>query len=247
MPPVLEVAAVSGLILATLTGAAAYAVVTPWSQLCGPVLVAPPLPGQIALTFDDGPNPSATPQLLEVLARYRVRATFFLIGRYVQCEPTLTREIAAAGHLIGNHTMTHPWLPLLPASRIREELSACNRILEDTLGCPITLFRPPHGARRPAVLSIARDLGLTTVQWNMIVGDWNPLPPEAILRRLELGIQRNRTHARGTNIVLHDGSQHDPRAPRLPTVEAVDILLSRVSAESTFVTPPKWHSASAHI
>lgn len=247
MPHVLEVAAASGLTLAALTGAAAYAILNPRSQLCGPVLVAPESPSQIALTFDDGPNPSATPQLLEVLARHKVRATFFLIGRYVLAEPALTREIAAAGHIIGNHTMTHPWLPRHSARRIREELTACNRAIEDTLGLPVTLFRPPHGARRPAVLRIARELGLTTVQWNVIAGDWNPLPPETLLARIERGIARNRRHNRGTNLVLHDGGQHDPRAPRLPTVQAVELLLARLAATSTFVTPPAWDSASSHI
>lgn len=247
MPPALEVAAASGLTLAALTGAAAHAALNAGSQLCGPVLVAPPGPDQITLTFDDGPNPSATPHLLEVLARHKVHATFFLIGRYVQREPALAREIAAAGHIIGNHTMTHPWLPLQPASRIREELFACNRILEDTLGAPITLFRPPFGARRPAVLRIARDLGLTTVLWNVIVSDWKPLRPQVLLSRLELGITRNRDKRHGTNIVLHDGGQHEPEAPRLPTVQAVDLLLSRLSPRSTFVTPPEWHSASSHI
>ena len=247
MSPALKVAAVSGLTLAAVTGAAAYAALSAGSKLCGPVLVAPPDPEQIALTFDDGPNPSVTPQLLEVLARHKVRATFFLIGRYVQREPALTREIAAAGHLIGNHTMTHPWLPLHSTGRIREELSGCNRILEDTLGSPVTLFRPPFGARRPAVLRIARDLSLTTVLWNVIVGDWKPLPPPVLLRRLELGITRNRAGRCGTNIVLHDGGQHDSRALRLPTIQGVDLLLSRLPATVTFVTPPAWHSASPHL
>ena len=97
---------------ALAVGGAAYATLYPDSQLLGPVLVAPRRPDQIALTFDDGPNPAATPWLLDVLARHEVRATFFLIGSSVRQEPRLAREIAAAGHVIGNHTMTHPWLSL---------------------------------------------------------------------------------------------------------------------------------------
>lgn len=247
MPPPLQTVAVSGLAVAALTGLAAYATLFPASQLWGPVLVAPPDPDQIALTFDDGPNPAATPQLLEVLARHEVHATFFLIGSYVQREPALTREIAAAGHLIGNHTQTHPWLPRHSARRIREELTDCNRILEDTLGTPITLFRPPHGARRHAVLRIARELRLTTVLWNVMPGDWKPRSPANLIARIERSIARNRRGSQGSNLVLHDGSQHDPRAPRLPTVQTVDLLLSRLPNSTVFVAPPEWRSASSHI
>src|SRR5207244_3468160 len=81
---------------------------------------------------------------------------------------------SAAGQLIGNHTVTHPWLAWQSAARIRQELAGCNAALEDTLGGPVHLFRPPHGARRPYVLRVARDLGLTTVQWNVMAGDWTP-------------------------------------------------------------------------
>src|SRR5205814_3684730 len=107
-------------------GTLAWAALSPGSQLFGRTLVAPARPDEIALTYDDGPNPAATPQLLEVLARHGVRATFFLIGRFVHECPTLTREIRAAGHLIGNHTMTHPWLAWQSEARIYEELRGTN-------------------------------------------------------------------------------------------------------------------------
>ncbi len=217
-----------------------YATHSAGSQLCGPTLVAPPLPTQLALTFDDGPNPAVTPHLLDLLAAHQIRATFFLIGTHVLAQPALTRRIAAEGHTIGNHTMHHLRLPRHLASTIRAELTECNRALTDTLGQPITLFRPPHGARRPAVLRIARSLGLETVQWNLIVGDWQPIPATEILRRLEHGIARNRVRHRGTNVVLHDGGQHTLTAERLPTVEAVRQLLTRLPPQTTFVTPPLW-------
>jgi len=219
---------------------AAYAGLSYTSQIFGRTLVAPPLPHQIALTFDDGPNPSATPQLLEVLARHNVRATFFLIGDFVLSQPALTREILAGGHTIGNHTMHHPWLARHSEATIREELLGCNRALEDTLGAPVTLFRPPHGARRPAVMRIARELGLETVQWNVMVGDWLPRSAENLLPRLERGIASNQRHGRGSNIVLHDGSQHGLGAPRMPSVGAVALLLSRLPKETAIVTPPHW-------
>jgi peptidoglycan/xylan/chitin deacetylase (PgdA/CDA1 family) len=202
----------------------------------GPVLIAPRRPRELALTFDDGPNPAATPQLLEVLTRHNVRATFFLIGANVRREPALTRELARAGHAIGNHTMNHPWLTWLPESRIRAELQGCNHALEDTLGSPVALFRPPHGARRAAVIRIARELGLTTVNWNIIVGDWMPITASTILARTEFKMALNRRLCRASNIVLHDGGHQQPR---LPTVEATDQLLARLR-DTSFVTPEEW-------
>jgi len=230
-------AAASGLTLAGLAATAAYGVMYPESQLFGRTIVAPPLPNQLALTFDDGPNPAATPQLLEVLARHSIRATFFLIGNFVRLEPALTREIAAAGHVIGNHTMTHPFLPRYSSARIHSELAGCNAALEQTLGRKITLFRPPHGGRSPAVFRAAASLGLQTVQWNLIVGDWSAASSATIISRLEKGIARHRRSGSGTNIVLHDGGQAGLGQPRLKTVEAVENLFYSLAADTEFVVP----------
>ncbi len=239
-PTLAAAAAAAGLTLSGAAAAITYGVVSDQSQLFGPALVAPPLPTQLALTFDDGPNPAATPRLLEILARHNVRATFFLIGRFALQEPALTREIAAAGHIIGNHTMTHPWLPRHPAAFILAELTACNRALEDTLGQPVTLFRPPHGARSPAVFRAARTLGLQLVQWNLIVQDWEAIPAAIIHSRIAHGIARNQARNRGTSVVLHDGGQSGLNLPRLPTVEAVAQLLRSLPSGTTFVNPPDW-------
>ena len=108
-------------------GTLTYAALSAQSQLFGPTLIAPAKPNEIALTYDDGPNPVATPRLLEVLARHNVRATFFLIGNFVRQCPALVRDIAAAGHLIGNHTMTHPWLAFHSAARIRRRTNRLQR------------------------------------------------------------------------------------------------------------------------
>jgi peptidoglycan/xylan/chitin deacetylase (PgdA/CDA1 family) len=229
-------------VLATATaGALSYAALYPQSQLFGPTLVAPPKPNEIALTYDDGPNDAVTQRLLEVLARHQVRATFFLIGRFVRQRPQLVRELAAAGHLIGNHTATHPWLPWQSNVRIRQELAGCNAALEDTLGAPVRFFRAPHGARRPYVLRAARELGLTPVQWNIIAGDWVPLDPAIIVSRLTRGITRNQSRGRASNIVLHDGGHLAIGAPRMPTVEATDRLLQKYGPAGTkFVTIETW-------
>jgi peptidoglycan-N-acetylglucosamine deacetylase len=231
--------------LAAATAAAGtltYAALSAQSQLFGKVLIAPRNPNEIALTYDDGPNDIVTERLLDVLAHHNVRATFFLIGNFVRQRPQIARAIAAAGHLIGNHTMTHPWLAWQSSTRIRQELAGCNAILEDTLGIPIRYFRAPHGARRPAVLSIARSLRLTPVQWNILPKDWQPIAAEEIAARAIRGITRNQQHNRASNIVLHDGGQKALGQPRLPTVEATRLLLHKYSTqtETKFVTIDSW-------
>ena len=242
--PIAPTEALAALAALAVVGSAAgflgYATHSAGSQLCGPTLVAPPHAHQLALTFDDGPNPAVTPYLLDILAEHNVRATFFLIGTHVLAQPALTRQIAAAGHVIGNHTMHHPRLTRHRESTIRAELAGCNQALEQTLGHPVTLFRPPHGARRPAVIRIARQLGLQTVQWNLIVGDWKPIDAAEILSRLEHGITRNAGRGQGTNVVLHDGGQHTLTAERMPTVHAVRDLLDQIRPDTHFVTPPNW-------
>ena len=239
-----SIALTAAAVLTATAGALTYAALSAESQLFGPTLIAPAKPNEIALTYDDGPNPAATPHLLEVLARHDVRATFFLIGNFVRQCPALVREIAAARHLIGNHTMTHPWLPFHSATRIREELSACNKSLEDTLGAPIRYFRPPHGARRPYVLRTARELNLIPVQWNIIAGDWNPVDAATIASRVTRGITRNRRHNRASNIVLHDGGSLHLGAHRTPTVEATNQLLENYkNTAARFVTIESWAPA----
>jgi peptidoglycan/xylan/chitin deacetylase (PgdA/CDA1 family) len=228
----------AGLVAAGCT----YAALSSQSQIFGKVLVASRDSNEIALTYDDGPNDDVTERLLDVLAQHNVRATFFLIGRYVHQRPQIARAIASAGHLIGNHTMTHPWLAWQSSSRIRQELAGCNAILEDTIGGPVRYFRAPHGARRPAVLNIARSLGLTPVQWNIIPGDWQPIGAEEIASRTVRGISRNKRRNRASNIVLHDGGQKGLGQPRLPTVEATKILLQKYLPQpgTKFVTIDSW-------
>ncbi len=233
----LDLAVISAIGLVGFGATAAYGVMYPESQLFGRTIVAPPRPNELALTFDDGPNPAATPRLLEVLARRNVRATFFLIGDFVRLQPGLTREIAAAGHTIGNHTMTHRFLPRYSAARILSEIVGCNAALEDTLGRKVELFRPPHGGRTPAVFRAAESLGLKTVQWNLIVGDWMDVSPPTLLSRLEHGIGRHRRSGIGTNVVLHDGGQAGLGQPRLKTVEAVEALLQTHTGDTDFVVP----------
>jgi peptidoglycan/xylan/chitin deacetylase (PgdA/CDA1 family) len=215
--------------------------VWPTSQIFGRTLIAGDDPGQIALTFDDGPNDAATPELLDVLARHGVRATFFSIGNFVRQRPEITRAVVAAGHLLGNHTMSHPKLSMEPAARVRQELADCSAVLEDLTGVAVKFFRPPFGARRPVVLRIARELGLVPVTWNVTGYDWNPIGADGILKNLDAGIARNRRRGCGSNLLLHDGSHRGMSWQRMDTVRAVDRLLTaRAGTGTRFVTVDAW-------
>ncbi len=228
-------AAVAGIAAA---GLCTYAALSAGSQIFGRTLIANRNPNEIALTFDDGPNDPYTGQLLEILAERQVRATFFMIGRFVRQRPDIVRAVQAAGHLIGNHTMTHPWLVVESPAKVRQELADCNTALEDVLGERVSYFRPPHGSRRPDVLRAARELGLIPVMWNVIGNDWQVgIPAEDVLGRVEKGIRRNRRAGWGSNIVLHDGGQAGIGQNRSPTVEAVRRLVPKLEAEDgSFVT-----------
>src|SRR6202171_1976625 len=189
---------------------------------------------QIALTFDDGPNDPHTLRLLEVLASHDVRATFFLIGRYVQQLPEISRQIIEAGHVVGNHTFSHPLLIFKSAAEIRQELSDCRSALQDAIGEHSNLFRPPFGGRRPAVLRIARELGLEPVMWNVTGYDWNAPPAAVIERKVEKQIRG------GDVILLHDGGHKAMGADRSQTVIATDRLITGHKEEAyEFVTVPR--------
>jgi peptidoglycan/xylan/chitin deacetylase (PgdA/CDA1 family) len=201
-------------------------------------------PGEVALTFDDGPNDAATPQLLEVLARHGVRATFFAMGDFARTRPEIVRQVVAAGHVVGNHTMSHPRLSTQSAARVRQELADCNAVLEDISGAEVKFFRPPFGARRPYVLRAARELGLTPVMWNVTGYDWNPIGVDGILANLDRGIARNRRRGSGSNLLLHDGGHRAMGAARMDTVRAVDKLLgARGETAMRFVTVDAWTKA----
>jgi peptidoglycan/xylan/chitin deacetylase (PgdA/CDA1 family) len=195
---------------------------------------------QIALTYDDGPNDPHTLRLLEVLAKHDAKATFFLIGRYVRQHPDIAREIAKAGHTIGNHTFTHPLLIFKSEAEIRRELSECNAALRDALDREANIFRPPFGGRRPAVLRIARELGLDPVMWSVTGYDWNA-PPAAVIE------QKVTKQLRGGDVILlHDGGHKQIGADRSQTVLATDHLITRYKAEGReFVTVSEMMEKSA--
>ena len=189
---------------------------------------------QLALTYDDGPNDPHTLRLLEILAWHNVHATFFLIGRYVEQRPDIVRELVKAGHVIGNHTFTHPLLTFKSARKLREQFAKCERALRDAAGEHSNLFRPPFGGRRPAVLRTARQMGMEPIMWSVTGYDWNAPSVEHIERQV------TRQVGGGDVILLHDGGHLHFGSDRSYTVAATGRLISRYLAEGyEFVTVPE--------
>jgi peptidoglycan-N-acetylglucosamine deacetylase len=222
----------AGTAVAATAVAVGYQSMAPTAQWYGRTFTSLPRgTKQLALTYDDGPNDPHTLRLLEVLAKHQVHATFFLIGRYVQQRPEIVREIAQAGHVVGNHTFTHSLLIFKSEAEIRRELMDCRSALHDAIGGHSNLFRPPFGGRRPAVLRIARELGLEPVMWNVTGYDWNTPPSAVIERKISQQLRG------GDVILLHDGGHQRLGADRSQTVLATDQLIARLKSHgSEFVT-----------
>jgi peptidoglycan-N-acetylglucosamine deacetylase len=147
--------------------------------------------------------------------------------------PDIARAVASAGHVIGNHTYTHPLLISKSAEQTRIELSDCRAALRDAVGRHSNLFRPPFGGRRPGTLRVARELGVEPVMWNVTGYDWNA-PPAA---QIEAKVAQQMHTDGGDVILLHDGSHKGMGADRAQTVIATDNLIRRYKDEGfEFVT-----------
>jgi peptidoglycan/xylan/chitin deacetylase (PgdA/CDA1 family) len=217
-------------------GLSAYAAVYPRAQLFGRTVCRTNSARKLAITFDDGPNPAITPKLLELLDRYKAKATFFLIGRYVRECPELVQETIARGHEVGNHTELHPNLFRLNPTKVRVELRLCHDAIRGVTGAPPKWFRPPFGMRNPWVIPAARELGYRTVMWTLIPGDWQEKPAEWLIPRLQpiadhaqlkLGHGFGVAASTGDVLCLHDGGHRDLNADRSRTLAALEHWLPR--------------------
>jgi peptidoglycan-N-acetylglucosamine deacetylase len=224
-----------GAAAATAAAAAGYQSMAPTGQWFGRAFAGLRPPSkQLALTYDDGPNDPHTFRLLEVLARHDVRATFFLIGRYVRQRPDIAREVVKAGHVVGNHTFTHPLLIFQSSSWLKAQLAGCENALTDAVGEHSNLFRPPFGGRRPVVFRVARQMGLEPIMWNVTGYDWNAPSAEHIERKVTSKVRG------GDVILLHDGGHRAFGADHAYSVTASDRLISRYKSEGyEFVTIPE--------
>jgi peptidoglycan/xylan/chitin deacetylase (PgdA/CDA1 family) len=137
---------------------------------------------QVALTFDDGPMPGVTDRILDELKRRGLHATFFMLGERIAAAPELARRVVAEGHVVANHTYTHPRLTELPDARVAEEIDRTQAIMREVLGVTPTFFRPPFGALRPSHAALLAERGLRVVMWSVDPRDWSR-PGEAEIVR----------------------------------------------------------------
>jgi cellulose synthase/poly-beta-1,6-N-acetylglucosamine synthase-like glycosyltransferase/peptidoglycan/xylan/chitin deacetylase (PgdA/CDA1 family)/spore germination protein YaaH len=197
-------------------------------------------PGEIALTFDDGPDPEWTPAILDILKQENVPATFFIIGKNGQAHPDLVRRIVNEGHEIGNHTFTHPNLGEVPGTLTDLELNATQRLIESLTGRSTVLFRPPYfgdaEADKPDEVEPAiraEKLGYVMVGLRIDPSDWHlPVTPTEIVDRTLKRAADTNPETRGQVVLLHD-SGGDRRA----TVEALPMLIHELRARGFRFVP----------
>lgn len=217
---------------ALVAGALAHGAYYPNSPVFGSVISSAGDDGPIvALTFDDGPNPNATPVILDALAARGIKATFFILGRHAERWPELVGRVAAEGHAIGNHGYYHRKLHLKSPGYVRDDLQRGTDAIVSACGVRPTLFRAPHGFRSPWVTSIARSLGQRTVGWTR--GVW-----DSALPGVDAIVERSVRAARpGAILLLHDGDGYDPSGNRMQTAQAVPVISDRIrDAGFRFVT-----------
>lgn len=166
----------------------------------------------VALTFDDGPDPRLTPQVLEVLRRRRVRATFLLVADSVRRHPDLARRVVAEGHDVGLHGDTHVDLRGVPLAEQFRALRRGRRDVEAALGVPVRWFRAPYGTQEPETLLACRALRLTPLMWSTSGHDWEPSSLQEQLDHVAAGV------GPGAVVLLHDGAADvvEPPAPAPP-------------------------------
>jgi peptidoglycan-N-acetylglucosamine deacetylase len=211
----------------TAAGISAWGAVAASSELFGPTVRHTSSARKIALTFDDGPNPSVTSRLLELFDRQSVHATFFVIGKFVRACPELVREISARSHQLGNHTETHANLFFKSRVGIREELARCqDAIAEATHADAPRWMRPPYGYRNPWVDGEVRRAGMQgVVMWSKLARDWKPQAPEQLIRKLASVARPGGSH--GDILVLHDGDHRALGGDRGHVVTALEHWLPR--------------------
>ena len=197
------------------------------------------VPGKLALTFDDGPDPEWTPQILDILKAKGVKASFFVIGANAESYPDLVQRIVAEGHDLGNHTFTHPNLGEFPDVLVKLEINANQRLIEALTGRSMRLFRAPYmGDTDPTTsdeivpIEIAQSMGSTSVGVSVDPDDWQQPSADEIVQRVLSQVNDPNPETRGNIILLHDFG-----GDRSATVAALPDLIDRLKAQGYSFVP----------
>ena len=164
----------------------------------------------LSISFDAAWGSANTEGILDILDRYEVKTTFFLVGFWAEKYPELVAELVARGHEIGNHSATHPHMSQLSQAQIREELKKTSDLVQSITGQPTTLFRPPYGEYNDAVVRVSREEGYECVQWNVDSLDWKNLGTENMIRQCTKSVHP------GDIVLFHNDSKYILEA--LPTI-----------------------------
>ncbi|MDH6223233.1 peptidoglycan/xylan/chitin deacetylase (PgdA/CDA1 family) [Streptomyces sp. MJP52] len=182
----------------------------------------------VVLTFDDGPDPRYTPQVLKTLREHRIHAMFFVCGNMAKAHPDLVRQMTEEGHVVGNHTWSHPLLTRLPRSAVRGEMERTSEIVERTCGARPAWFRAPYGAWNRDAYRFGAELGMEPMAWTVDTLDWRTPGAGAIAARVE-------EQASPGAVVL----SHDAGGNRSQSVQALRRYLPRLLDEGYHVAVPR--------
>lgn len=180
----------------------------------------------VALTFDDGPWPGQTQEILDILEREDVHATFFMLGVQVRRNPEIARAVRDAGHTIGNHTYGHSILRRATKQQVRKEIEACRDAVRRATGVTPVFFRPPGGLLSPSVYEVCREKDMPVVGWTVDPQDWSGKDTDALVEDVIDHVEP------GAVVLLHDGG-----GDRTSTIEALPQIIAILRARGfTFVT-----------
>ena len=190
---------------------------------------------KIALTFDDGPNEPYTSEILDILKKYNVKATFFLLGKNVERYPDTARRIVEEGHAIGNHTYDHPYLLIQSKSHIKYELEKAEQVIFKATNTKPYLFRPPYGVNDSWICHAVKEKGYVTIEWSVTSHNGGKeISPDRIVRNV-LGEVKN-----GAIVLLHDGDRLIKGANRSHVVKALTPIIESLQQRGyQFVTVPQ--------
>lgn len=196
------------------------------------VVLSGPQTNRVALTFDDGPDPRFTPQILDILQEYNVPATFFVMGARAEAFPELTQRMYNEGHIVGNHAFWHPNLVEGDVAMLEREVNQAEDVIHEILGYRTKLFRAPYGFLYPELVEKLGEMDYTVVGWSVDSLDWREQGGEDTAYTVLSNIHP------GAIVLLHDGG--DWTSDRTSTIEALRIIIPTLQEQGIeFVTVPE--------
>lgn len=177
----------------------------------------------VSISFDAAWGNEQTQTLLDILKRYDVKSTFFLVGQWVDNYPESVKAIADAGHDVGNHSNSHPQMSQLSTSKMTDEISTCNDKIKQITGKAPTLFRPPYGDYNNAVVNAVRDMNMYCIQWDVDSLDWKDPTAQDMTNRVLSKIKN------GSIILMHNGAKNTP--------EALPMIIEGILAKGYKIVP----------